>query len=91
MFRWIIFPNSVNSFITGVLNYLSGKLFVSLVFQRLSLSLSIENSFSAFVFHLTFYASMNLGEIFAYCGLEGVFLMWEHPYADCMCPMSLVG
>ena len=66
-------------------------MFVSLVFQRLSLALSIENSFSAFVFHLTFYASMNLGEIFAYCGLEGVFLMWEHPYADCMCPMSLVG
>ena len=48
----IIFPNSINIFITNALKSLSDKLFisVSLFFQGFSLALSIESSFSAFSF-----------------------------------------
>ena len=75
-FTSILFPNSVNIFITNVLNSLSGKLFisVSLFFQGLSLALSGESHSSAFSFYLTFCASVNLDEIVTCCGLEEVFL-----------------
>ena len=77
MFGSAVFPNSVNIFITNVLN----SLFVNCLFLfwylfswGFSLAFSVESSSSAFSFCLTFSASMKLGEMVTYCGLEGVSL-----------------
>ena len=74
MFRSVLSSNSVSVSIAKVLNYLSGRLTisVSLFFQGFSLALSVERS--SFLFYLTLSVSMNLGEIVICCGLEGIFL-----------------
>ena len=76
LFTSILSPNSVNIFITNVLNSLSSKLFISVslfIFSCVFLALSIESSPSAFSFFLTFFTFMNLCESFTYFSLEGVF------------------
>lgn len=90
IFRSIIFPNSVNTLITDVLKYLSNKLVLLhyLFFKCFLLQMSISFAFS---FHLTFYASVNLGETVTCCHIEGVFFCEkQYPYSDCMCPVCLV-
>ena len=73
LFTSILSPNSVNIFITNVLNSLSHKLVISvsvLFFQFFFLlAVSVKNSSSAFSFCLTFSASMNLGVAVTYCNL----------------------
>ena len=82
LFRAILFPNSVNIFITNVLNSSSGKLFFSV--SLFSLALLIESSSFAFSFCLTFSASVNLDETVK------LVLLWEHYYTDSVCPVPLV-
>lgn len=89
IFRSIIFPNSANTFITNVLKSLSNKLVLLhyLFFRCFALQMSISFAF----FHLTFYASVNLGETVTCCHIEWMFFCEkEYPYPDCMCPVCLV-
>ena len=84
----LIFPNSVNILIPNALNYLSGKLFISvslfIFFQEFSHACSIESSSSAFSFCLTFSASVNLSETATYCGLECVSYVGASLYRPCV-------
>ena len=76
------FLNSVSIFITYILNSVSGRLvsvFHSLFFQGMSLALLLGSIFSSFPFHLTFFVSMNLGEIVLYHGHEMAFLCGSVP------------
>ena len=75
----ILFPSSVNILITNTLNYSSGKLFISVSLVVFSgffffLVLSIETTFTVFLFCLTFSVFMKLSELVLYPGLEGVSL-----------------
>ena len=82
----ILFPNSVNIFITNVLCSLSGKWFISisLFFQGVSLAL-FQLRVVPLPFCLTSSASMSLCETVTYCGLEGVFLCGNIPMSAFLC------
>lgn len=71
----ILYPSSVNIFITNSLNYFSGKLLVSVhyFFRAFPLAFLIANSSFVFSSCLTFSAFMNIVETVTYIGLEGVF------------------
>ena len=73
---------------------MSGKPIISvpLFFQGFSLVLSIESSYSAFSFYLTFSVFMNLGETVIYCGLEECFFFffWLHWVFIALPGLSLV-
>ena len=59
----ILVPNSVNILITSALNFLSGKLFISVLFfffQVFSLALSIETDSSVFSFCLSISFSVEI-------------------------------
>ena len=59
----ILVPNSVNILITSALNFLSGKLFISVFFfffQVFSLALSIETDSSVFSFCLSISFSVEI-------------------------------
>ena len=55
------------------------SLFHCLFFLGIFLVLLIGSSSSPFSFYLYFSDSMNLGETFIYCGLEGLFLCGSNP------------
>ena len=91
LFRSIIFPHSVNIFITNFWNlYLVNSLFILfllLFFLELSLPLSFESSSSAFLFLLNILCLCQF-RWNSYCGPEGVFF-WGRTSIHIKCVQCL--
>ena len=85
----ILVPNSVNILITSALNFLSGKLFISVLFfffRYFLLLFQLKQTPLYFHFAYLFLFLLKLGEKITYG-----FLLWMCPYTVCRCPVALMG
>ena len=93
----ILFPSSVSILITNAFNSLFGKLcicFISCLIQSFFLALSFEKKKKKLFHLLILFNFLCLYETWWNTYLswsQRCALMWEHPDADCMCPVAFTG